>query len=116
MIYQFRNRLRPRVSVCAKEQENGSIQRTNFIITTNNNICNINRIYLQIALQSVISLLLIMETASKKKRESSPQPIPEDSSGGSCGTPSVRSGPPSIRNGSWKVLSSQHYEGLCKSF
>ena len=51
-----------------------------------------------------------MEAAAKRERDSSPLNIPNSSSGSSA--VEFHSGAsPSVRTGSWKMLSSQLYEG-----
>ena len=55
----------------------------------------------------------IMDAVVKMKRESSPQRVPNSSSGSSNNdlTTGILGTSPVVRAGSWKVLSSQHYEG-----
>ena len=54
-----------------------------------------------------------MDAVVKMKRESSPQRVPNSSSGSSNNdlTTGILGTSPVVRAGSWKVLSSQHYEG-----
>ena len=51
-----------------------------------------------------------MEAAAKKKRDSSPLNIP-NSSHGSSAVEFHSGSSPFVRTGSWKMLSSQRYEG-----